>query len=135
MIVSNLWLVHPGVVHASVCLRLLEGVRRVHGDVFVRVVQSHKAWPIGVALTYLLQPDLDDASRWRSHVEGVLASLHVVIIQDHGCRGAGDVIAEGEREHQTSERKMHGRGQLVVPPVVLAWHVCGIGYREFKVCS
>lgn len=51
---SNLWFVHPRVVHTPVSLCFLEGISRVNRDPFVRVVQRHVSRFVCVALADLL---------------------------------------------------------------------------------
>lgn len=81
----QLWLEHPGVVHPSVSLGLLEGVRRVNRDALFGVVQGHISRLVGVALADLLQFAVDDPPRRSPHVERVLAPLHMIKILHNCC--------------------------------------------------
>ncbi len=77
---SDLRLIHPGVVHTSVPLCFLEGVSRVNRNPLLGVVQGHVAGFVRITLADLLQLGVDDPPRRRPHVQGVLASLHVIEI-------------------------------------------------------
>lgn len=83
---TDLWLIHPRVIHTSVSLCFLEGVSRVNRDPFLRVIQGHVSRFVSVALTDLLQLDVDDPPWWRPHVQGVLASLYVIKVMHDGRR-------------------------------------------------
>ena len=83
--VSDLWLVHPRVVHASVSLCFLEGIRWVNWNPLLWVVQGHVARSVCVTLADPLQFGVGEPAWGCPHVQGVLAPLYVVKILNHRC--------------------------------------------------
>lgn len=78
---TDLWLIHPRVVHTTVslCFFLSYKLESLFG-----VVQGHISRFVCVTLAGL-QFGVGDPPWWCPHIQGVLASLNVVKILDNHC--------------------------------------------------